>query len=104
MYCGLYRQYHRELVRLITGGRRPEVAPALLSVARQWMRYVVEYCPRGQGLRPRWAKDGFDFVSLCTEPQHTMHLEEDDFKVTRRTRSARPVPGTFSDKRPNVAR
>ena len=74
-------QYHRELARLVTGGRRPEVGPALLAVARQWMRYVVEYCPRGQGLRPRWAKDGFDFVSFCTEPQHTIHLEEEEFKV-----------------------
>ncbi|XP_043225859.1 mitogen-activated protein kinase kinase kinase 4-like [Amphibalanus amphitrite] len=77
-------EYHRELVRLITGSRRPEVAPALISVARQWMRYVVEYCPRGQGLRPRWAKDGFDFVSLCTEPQHTLHLEEEEFKTLQR--------------------
>ncbi|KAM3956160.1 mitogen-activated protein kinase kinase kinase 4 [Aphomia sociella] len=56
------------------------VARAIIQFAKCWMHFVVQRCDRGRGLRPRWASQGLDFLTLACDPYNTKHLSEDEFK------------------------
>ncbi|CAH2981578.1 unnamed protein product [Chilo suppressalis] len=57
-----------------------KVARAVIEFARCWMRFVVERCDRGRGLRPRWASQGLEFLMLACDPCNTKHLSEEEFE------------------------
>ncbi|XP_059054554.1 uncharacterized protein LOC131848650 [Achroia grisella] len=56
------------------------VARAVIQFAKCWMHFVVQRCDRGRGLRPRWASQGLDFLTLACDPCITKHLSEEEFK------------------------
>ncbi|XP_014680169.1 PREDICTED: mitogen-activated protein kinase kinase kinase 4-like, partial [Priapulus caudatus] len=50
-------EYHRELVKLVTGPvqQRRALARAIIDVARGWQAFVIAHCETGHGTRPSWA-------------------------------------------------
>ncbi|CAO2628738.1 Mitogen-activated protein kinase kinase kinase 4 [Lemmus lemmus] len=73
-------EYHKEVVRLMSGEFRQKIGDKYISFARKWMNYVLTKCESGRGTRPRWATQGFDFLQAI-EPAFISALPEDDFLV-----------------------
>ncbi|XP_035880848.1 mitogen-activated protein kinase kinase kinase 4 isoform X2 [Phyllostomus discolor] len=71
-------EYHKEVVRLMSGVFRQKIGEKYISFARKWMNYVLTKCESGRGTRPRWATQGFDFLQAI-EPAFISGLPEDDF-------------------------
>lgn len=46
-------QYHKEVVRLMSGEFRQKIGDKYISFARKWMNYVLTKCESGRGTRPR---------------------------------------------------
>ncbi|KAK6489257.1 mitogen-activated protein kinase kinase kinase 4-like isoform X1 [Huso huso] len=71
-------EYHKEVVRLMSGEFRQRIGDRYIAFARKWMNYVLTKCESGRGTRPRWATQGFDFLQAI-EPAFMSALPEDDF-------------------------
>ncbi|XP_057594666.1 mitogen-activated protein kinase kinase kinase 4 isoform X2 [Hippopotamus amphibius kiboko] len=71
-------EYHKEVVRLMSGEFKQKIGDKYISFARKWMNYVLTKCESGRGTRPRWATQGFDFLQAI-EPAFISALPEDDF-------------------------
>ncbi|XP_036742577.2 mitogen-activated protein kinase kinase kinase 4 isoform X4 [Manis pentadactyla] len=71
-------EYHKEVVRLMSGEFKQKIGDRYISFARKWMNYVLTKCESGRGTRPRWATQGFDFLQAI-EPAFISALPEDDF-------------------------
>ncbi|KAM3853834.1 mitogen-activated protein kinase kinase kinase 4 isoform 5-T6 [Vipera latastei] len=71
-------EYHKEVIRLMSGEFRQKIGDQYISFARKWMNYVLTKCESGRGTRPRWATQGFDFLQAI-EPAFISALPEDDF-------------------------
>ncbi|KAM4040956.1 mitogen-activated protein kinase kinase kinase 4 isoform 2-T2 [Anomaloglossus baeobatrachus] len=71
-------EYHKEVVRLMSGKFRQDIGDKYISFARKWMNYVLTKCESGRGTRPRWATQGFDYLQAI-EPAFISGLLEDDF-------------------------
>uniref|UniRef100_A0A4W5RK71 Mitogen-activated protein kinase kinase kinase 4 n=1 Tax=Hucho hucho TaxID=62062 RepID=A0A4W5RK71_9TELE len=71
-------EYHKEVVRLMSGEFRQRIGECYITFARKWMNYVLTKCESGRGTRPRWATQGFDFLQAI-EPAFISALPEDDF-------------------------
>ncbi|XP_062375267.1 mitogen-activated protein kinase kinase kinase 4 isoform X3 [Sardina pilchardus] len=71
-------EYHKEVVRLMSGEFRQRIGERYIAFARKWMNYVLTKCESGRGTRPRWATQGFDFLQAI-EPGFISALPEDDF-------------------------
>nr|XP_060609666.1 mitogen-activated protein kinase kinase kinase 4 isoform X4 [Anolis sagrei ordinatus] len=71
-------EYHKEVIRLMSGDFRQKIGDQYISFARKWMNYVLTKCESGRGTRPRWATQGFDFLQAI-EPAFISALPEDDF-------------------------
>lgn len=71
-------EYHKEVVRLMSGKFRQKIGDKYISFARKWMNYVLTKCESGRGTRPRWATQGFDYLQAI-EPAFISGLPEDDF-------------------------
>ncbi|KAK2824175.1 hypothetical protein Q5P01_021350 [Channa striata] len=71
-------EYHKEVVRLMSGEFRQRIGERYIGFARKWMNYVLTKCESGRGTKPRWATQGFDFLQAI-EPAFISALPEDDF-------------------------
>ncbi|XP_065446451.1 mitogen-activated protein kinase kinase kinase 4 isoform X12 [Chrysemys picta bellii] len=71
-------EYHKEVVRLMSGEFRQKIGDKYINFARKWMNYVLTKCESGRGTRPRWATQGFDFLQAI-EPAFISALPEEDF-------------------------
>ncbi|XP_036402784.1 mitogen-activated protein kinase kinase kinase 4 isoform X2 [Megalops cyprinoides] len=71
-------EYHKEVVRLMSGEFRQRIGERYIAFAQKWMNYVLTKCESGRGTRPRWATQGFDFLQAI-EPGFISALPEDDF-------------------------
>ncbi|XP_047459516.1 mitogen-activated protein kinase kinase kinase 4 isoform X2 [Mugil cephalus] len=71
-------EYHKEVVRLMSGEYRQRIGERYIAFARKWMTYVLTKCESGRGTKPRWATQGFDFLQAI-EPAFISALPEDDF-------------------------
>ncbi|XP_053566909.1 mitogen-activated protein kinase kinase kinase 4 isoform X2 [Bombina bombina] len=71
-------EYHKEVVRLMSGEFKQKIGDKYISFARKWMNYVLTKCESGRGTRPRWATQGFDFLQAI-EPAFISALPDDDF-------------------------
>ncbi|XP_033469426.2 mitogen-activated protein kinase kinase kinase 4 isoform X3 [Epinephelus lanceolatus] len=71
-------EYHKEVVRLMSGEYRQRIGERYITFARKWMTYVLTKCESGRGTKPRWATQGFDFLQAI-EPAFISALPEDDF-------------------------
>lgn len=71
-------EYHKEVVRLMSGEFRQRIGERYISFARKWMNYVLTKCESGRGTKPRWATQGFDFLQAI-EPGFISALPEEDF-------------------------
>ncbi|KAM9315716.1 mitogen-activated protein kinase kinase kinase 4 [Gastrophryne carolinensis] len=71
-------EYHKEVIRLMSGEFRLKIGDKYISFARKWMNYVLTKCESGRGTRPRWATQGFDYLQAI-EPVFISGLPEDDF-------------------------
>ena len=56
------------------------LAKAIVGFARCWMKFVMERCERGRGLRPRWAATGLDFLIIACDPHNTEQINEKEFE------------------------
>uniref|UniRef100_A0AAQ6AGF7 Mitogen-activated protein kinase kinase kinase 4 n=1 Tax=Amphiprion ocellaris TaxID=80972 RepID=A0AAQ6AGF7_AMPOC len=88
-------EYHKEVVRLMSGEFRQRIGERYIAFARKWMTYVLTKCESGRGTKPRWATQGFDFLQAI-EPAFISALPEDDFLVTNSPRPVK-VPRCHSD-------
>uniref|UniRef100_A0A3B4B7G2 Mitogen-activated protein kinase kinase kinase 4 n=1 Tax=Periophthalmus magnuspinnatus TaxID=409849 RepID=A0A3B4B7G2_9GOBI len=70
-------EYHKEVVRLMSGEFRQRIGERYIAFARKWMNYVLTKCESGRGTKP-WATQGFDFLQAI-EPGFISALPEDDF-------------------------
>jgi hypothetical protein len=48
-----FLQYHKEVVRLMSGEFRQKIGDKYISFAQKWMNYVLTKCESGRGTRPR---------------------------------------------------
>ncbi|KAE8602184.1 hypothetical protein XENTR_v10013902 [Xenopus tropicalis] len=71
-------EYHKEVVRLMSGEFRQKTGDKYINFARKWMNFVLTKCESGRGTRPRWATQGFDYLQAI-EPVFISALPEDDF-------------------------
>uniref|UniRef100_A0A8C4ZW07 Protein kinase domain-containing protein n=1 Tax=Gadus morhua TaxID=8049 RepID=A0A8C4ZW07_GADMO len=71
-------EYHKEVVRLMSGEFRQRIGERYIHFARKWMTYVLTKCESGKGTKPRWATQGFDFLQAI-EPAFISALPEDEF-------------------------
>uniref|UniRef100_A0A8C1WT24 Mitogen-activated protein kinase kinase kinase 4 n=1 Tax=Cyprinus carpio TaxID=7962 RepID=A0A8C1WT24_CYPCA len=71
-------EYHKEVVRLMSGEFRRRIGERYIAFARKWMNFVLTKCESGRGTRPRWATQGFDFLQAI-EAVFISALPEDDF-------------------------
>uniref|UniRef100_UPI00358DF201 mitogen-activated protein kinase kinase kinase 4 n=1 Tax=Myxine glutinosa TaxID=7769 RepID=UPI00358DF201 len=71
-------EYHKDVVRLVSGEARQRVGEHFISFARRWMVYVLKNCESGRGTRPRWATHGFEFITAI-EPAFISALPEEEF-------------------------
>ncbi|XP_075874898.1 mitogen-activated protein kinase kinase kinase 4 isoform X3 [Nelusetta ayraudi] len=71
-------EYHKEVVRLMSGEFRQKIGERYITFARKWMTYVLTKCDSGKGTKPRWATQGFDFLQAI-EPVFISALPEEDF-------------------------
>ncbi|XP_029031796.1 mitogen-activated protein kinase kinase kinase 4 isoform X2 [Betta splendens] len=71
-------EYHKEVVRLMSGEFRQRIGQSYIAFARKWMIYVLTKCESGRGTKPRWATQGFDFLQAI-EPGFISALPEEDF-------------------------
>ncbi|XP_055018798.1 mitogen-activated protein kinase kinase kinase 4 isoform X2 [Boleophthalmus pectinirostris] len=71
-------EYHKEVVRLMSGEFRQRIGERYIAFARKWMNYVLTKCESGRGTKPRWATQGFDFLQAI-EPGFISALPEEDF-------------------------
>lgn len=49
----LHFQYHKEVVRLMSGEFRQRIGERYIAFARKWMNYVLTKCESGRGTKPR---------------------------------------------------
>ncbi|KAK4319027.1 hypothetical protein Pmani_010006 [Petrolisthes manimaculis] len=73
-------EYHKEVTRLVTGPKRVEVAPLLVTLARMWMKFVQAHYSQGKGSKPRWSIAGLEFMLFVCNPYNTKFLKEEDFQ------------------------
>ncbi|XP_034041558.1 mitogen-activated protein kinase kinase kinase 4 isoform X3 [Thalassophryne amazonica] len=71
-------EYHKEVVRLMSGEFRQRIGERYIAFAQKWMNYVLTKCESGRGTKPRWATQGFDFLQAI-EPAFISALPEEDF-------------------------
>ncbi|XP_077586069.1 mitogen-activated protein kinase kinase kinase 4 isoform X3 [Stigmatopora nigra] len=71
-------EYHKEVVRLMSGEYRQRIGERYIAFARKWMTYVLTKCESGRGTKPRWATQGFDFLQAI-EPAFISALPEEEF-------------------------
>ncbi|XP_041420436.1 mitogen-activated protein kinase kinase kinase 4 isoform X2 [Xenopus laevis] len=71
-------EYHKEVVRLMSGEFRQKIGDKYINFARKWMNFVLTKCESGRGTRPRWATQGFDYLQSI-EPVFISALPDDDF-------------------------
>lgn len=51
--CLCHSQYHKEVVRLMSGEFRQRIGERYITFARKWMTYVLTKCESGRGTKPR---------------------------------------------------
>ncbi|XP_063218339.1 mitogen-activated protein kinase kinase kinase 4 isoform X2 [Bacillus rossius redtenbacheri] len=74
-------EFHNTASRLICAGPlREKVVSGMISFAHQWMRFVMDRCERGRGLRPTWANQGLEFLTVVCEPDKTRWLSDKEFE------------------------
>lgn len=89
-------EYHRDLGRLMEtkslvcrdSKKELSLALGIIGFAKMWMTFVKERCERGRGLRPRWAAQGFEFLSLACDPSNSQHLSETEFEEMKKMMDA----------------
>ncbi|XP_041352279.1 mitogen-activated protein kinase kinase kinase 4-like [Gigantopelta aegis] len=73
-------EYYKEVLRLVSGEQRQKLGRGLVSFAKDWMKFIHEKCETGRGIRPRWANQGFDFLTVACEPRILALLTEEEFQ------------------------
>ncbi len=72
--------------KLLTGRLRADsrIGRGMVDLARNWMRFVLDWCERGRGLRPRWASQGLNFLTYACDPQNLATLTDEEFEDLRK--------------------
>jgi len=74
-------EYHRELDRMMTGEWcRRLLAQGVIQFSIQWIRFILEWCERGRGLKPDWATKGIEFLYFAANPSFTRFLCDEEFE------------------------
>ncbi|RWS22099.1 hypothetical protein B4U80_05313, partial [Leptotrombidium deliense] len=73
----------KSLTRLITGDSRVQLSKQILDFALKWLKFIVNKCEKGRGLRTRWASPGLQYLTVALEPQHLQVLRDDEFKFLK---------------------
>jgi mitogen-activated protein kinase kinase kinase 4 len=82
-------EYHKNLLTLFDGTHLSVkrnstcdkvLAQAIVGFSKSWMKFVMERCERGRGLRPRWAATGLDFLIIACDPNNTNQIDESEFE------------------------
>ena len=72
-------EYEKGLTRLITGDLRTKLAKQLVSFALQWIKFVVNKCEKGRGLKTRWSNQGLQYLTVALEPNYLQFLSENEY-------------------------
>lgn len=81
-------EYHKDLARIFEArsssmsntAHEMSLARAVIGFSRSWMKFVMERCERGRGLRPRWAATGLDFLIIACDPHNTQLIDDKEFE------------------------
>ncbi|KAK9507691.1 hypothetical protein O3M35_007492 [Rhynocoris fuscipes] len=73
--------YQKEAMRFT--GDKCLVARTMIEFAQQWIKFVINHCEKGRGVRPRWASYGLDFLVTVTDTKFTTFLTEKEFESFR---------------------
>ncbi|XP_055585576.1 mitogen-activated protein kinase kinase kinase 4 isoform X4 [Uranotaenia lowii] len=81
-------EFHKDLTRLYETRAdncrdvesELKLSNAIVHFAKLWMKFVMERCERGRGVRPRWAYQGLEFLISACDPQCTAHLSSEEFE------------------------
>ncbi|KAL9693062.1 hypothetical protein quinque_012347 [Culex quinquefasciatus] len=81
-------EFHKDLSRLFESKAEIcrdmegelKLSNAIVHFAKLWMKFVMERCERGRGLRPRWANQGLEFLISACDPHCTSHLSDTEFE------------------------
>lgn len=80
-------EYHKDIVRLFETkivsckdkSCEFNLSLGIINFAKMWMKFAMERCERGRGLRPRWATLGLEFLIAACDPSNTRHLTDAEF-------------------------
>lgn len=72
--------YYEKICKLFHENERYIFVHNLIYFSKLWMDFVQTRCDRGRGIRPGWASNGFEFLSIACHPLHTKHLSDDEFE------------------------
>ncbi|KAK6169248.1 hypothetical protein SNE40_020332 [Patella caerulea] len=78
-------EYHKEVLRLVSGEQRQKMVPGLVSFAEYWMKFVLAKCEKGRGRRPRWATPGFDYLTVVCDPKVLACLTSEAFEKLQKS-------------------
>lgn len=77
-------EFYREMDMAVPSERRGKLVRTMLRFANLWMKFVVEKCDRGRGLRPRWAYQGLEFLLTVCDPKNTKFLSDEEFEELKK--------------------
>ncbi|KAK9884856.1 hypothetical protein WA026_009078 [Henosepilachna vigintioctopunctata] len=73
-------EFYKEMSDFVPPQHREKLAISMMQFANLWMKFVVEKCDRGRGMRPRWAYQGMEFLVFVCEPRNTKYLTDAEFE------------------------
>ncbi|XP_044761348.1 mitogen-activated protein kinase kinase kinase 4 isoform X2 [Coccinella septempunctata] len=73
-------EFYREMTDFVPDQKRRRLVLTLVQFANLWMKFVVEKCERGRGMRPRWALKGLEFLCAVVDPKNTRFLTQAEFE------------------------
>ena len=85
-------------MRLVSGDQRAELAHSSVSFAFQWVSFVQKKCERGQGVKPRWATPGLEFLKHVCETWVLAELSSEQFDELKQ-QIAHCIKHVIGDKR-----
>ncbi|KAL3279949.1 hypothetical protein HHI36_017455 [Cryptolaemus montrouzieri] len=77
-------EFYKEMADFIPHNKRGKLVASMVQFANLWMKFVVEKCDRGRGMRPRWAYQGLEFLVTVCEPRNTKYLSENEFEELKK--------------------
>lgn len=84
-------------MRLVSDKFRRRLSHQVVAFAEQWMMFVMRKCERGQGVKPRWASQGLEFLMNVCEPS-VLTVQTDQEFLELKTKISLCISHVIGDK------